>query len=281
MSLFMHTPARVGFPLAALALLALASCASPPAAKVPAVPDRKDVLLRVHSTPSGARIILNGKPTGFRTPTSFPVSPGEHRVTISLAGHRNADLLVRLEPGETRQFGARLTPLASGALHVTSQPEGALIFVDGDPVDRRTPAVIENLVIGTHTVELRQDGYEDWCQAVVIIQERTLVIQAALAPSRHSRGALLVLSHPPGAAISIDGNPTGKLTPQRISGLTAGSHRVDLALQGYRDWSGTTFVREGQTEHILVALRHLPAPEAPLATDSATPGDAVGADGRR
>jgi hypothetical protein len=70
-----------------------------------------------------------------------------------------------------------------------------------------------------------------------------------------------VQSQPPRASISIDGRPTGKSTPARFSGLRAGSHRVELALDGYRPWSGAAVVRDAQTENLLVALRHLPAQE--------------------
>lgn len=267
----------VGFLTSALACLAAASCAVPPAA------DRQDqaaTQLHVTSSPSGARIILDGRPTGFRTPTVFPAAPGEHRVTISLADHRNADLRVRLEPGRTQRVEARLVPLATGTLALASLPAGAEIFVDGQPTGLRTPAAIGDLTVGTHTVELRRPGSEDWTQAVVVTQHRDLAVQAVLSPARGRVGALDVQSQPPRASISIDGRQTGRTTPARIAGLPAGSHRVELALQGYRPWSGSATIRDGQTEHLLVTLRRMPAQDvggALIETDP--PGAAITLDG--
>jgi hypothetical protein len=241
------------------ALIALAACAGAPETKRAA--DGTASLLQVRSTPAGARIIVDGKPTGFRSPTSFPLPAGEHRVTLSLAGHRNAEEQVRLGPGDTLRVEAVLTPLAAGSLGVASVPGGAAILIDGVPFGQSTPAVIPQLVVGTHTVQLRRPGFEDWSQAVVVTQSRTMEIQANLSPSRESLGTLAVQSQPARAAISLDGSPTGRLTPERLAGVAPGSHKVELALEGYRPWQGTAVVREGHVENLLVTLRHLPAQE--------------------
>ena len=222
---------------------------------------RATSLLQVWSTPAGARIIVDGKPTGFRSPTSFPLPAGAHRITLSLAGHRNAEESVRLGPGDTLRVEAILTPLAAGSLGVGSVPDGATILIDGVPFDQRTPAVIPQLVVGTHTVQLRRKGFEDWSQAVVVTPSRAMEIQAHLAPSRSSCGTLAVQSQPPRAAIFLDGSPTGKVTPERLTDIPPGSHRVELLLEGFRPWRGTAVVREGHIENLLVSLRHLPAQE--------------------
>ena len=224
-------------------------------------PDGTASLLQVWSTPAGARIIVDGKPTGFRSPTSFPLPAGAHRITLSLAGHRNAEENVRLGPGDTLRVEAILTPLAAGSLGIGSVPDGATILIDGVPFDQRTPAVIPQLVVGTHTVQLRRKGFEDWSQAVVVTQSRAMEIQAHLTPSRSSCGTLAVQSQPPRAAIFLDGSPTGKFTPERLTDIPPGSHRVELLLEGFRPWRGTAVIREGHVENLLVSLRHLPAQE--------------------
>jgi len=238
-------------------VVTLAACAT----TTPPGSDDTASLLQVWSTPAGARIIVDGKPTGFRSPTSFPLPAGAHRITLSLAGHRNAEESVRLGPGDTLRVEAILTPLASGSLGVKSDPDGATILIDGVSFDRRTPAVIPQLVIGTHTVQLRRKGFEDWSQAVVVTPSRTMQIQAHLTPSRNSRGTLVVQSQPTRAAIFLDGSPTGRFTPERLTDIPPGSHRVELLLKGFRPWRGTAIVREGHTENLLISLRHLPAQE--------------------
>jgi hypothetical protein len=169
---------------------------------------------------------------------------------------------VRLGPGDTLRVEAILTPLASGSLGVGSLPDGATILIDGVPFDQRTPAVISQLVVGTHTVQLQRKGFEDWSQAVVVTPSRAIGVQANLIPSRENRGTLTVQSQPPRAAIFLDGLPTGKVTPERLTDIPPGSHRVELLLEGFRPWRGLAVVREGHVENLLVSLRHLPAQEA-------------------
>ena len=251
--------ASLGLPFGLLVLLA--ACATTPAPDSGQAPDGTTSLLQVWSTPAGARIIVDGKPTGFRSPTSFPLPAGAHRITLSLAGHRNAEEHVRLGPGDTLRVEAVLTPLAAGSLGVGSTPDGATILIDGVPFDQRTPALIPQLVVGTHTVQLRRQGLRGLVQAVVVTQNRAMAIQANLTPSRSSRGTLAVQSQPPRAAIFLDGSPTGKLTPERLADVLPGSHRVELLLEGFRPWRGTAVVREGHVENLLVSLRHLPAQE--------------------
>ena len=239
------------------AILTIAGCATTRA------PGSGEVLshLQVRSTPAGARIIVDGKPTGFRSPTSFPLPAGQHRITLSLSGHRNAEESVLLGPGDTLRVEAILTPIAAGAIRIESNPDGATILIDGVPFDQRTPALIPQLMTGTHTVQLRRKGFEDWSQAVVVTPSRAMGVQANLTPARSSCGTLNVQSQPPRAAIFLDGSPTGKVTPERLTDVPPGSHRVELLLEGFRPWRGAAVVREGHTENLLVSLRHLPAQE--------------------
>lgn len=233
-------------------------------------------IVRIVSQPSGARIIVDGAVTGFRTPTRFPLPAGAHRVILSLAGHRNWEGRVELEAGATAALEATLLPLGTGNLAVWSVPPGAEILVDGRPTGFRTPALVQSLPVGTHTVQMRRDGCDDWSQAVVVLQDRTLSLQAPLSPSRRNRGRLAIQSQPPRAAIRLDGVPTGRVTPETLDTVPVGSHRVELALAGYRPWSGSVTVREDQIERLLVSLHRLPAQEVGSArVETEPPGAAL------
>ncbi|MHB8835210.1 MAG: PEGA domain-containing protein [Candidatus Methylomirabilia bacterium] len=238
-------------------LITLFACATAP----PPGSEGPSSQLQVWTSPAGAHIIVDGQPTGFRSPTTFPLPAGAHLITLSLAGHSNVEERVRLGAGDTLRVETILTPLASGSLGVGSVPDGATVLIDGVPYDRRTPAVIAQLLVGTHTVQLRRQGFMDWSQAVVVTPNRTMRILANLSPSRDRCGTLTVQSQPPRAAIFLDGSPTGKVTPERLIDIPPGSHRVELLLEGFRPWRGQAVVREGHVENLLVSLRHLPAQE--------------------
>jgi hypothetical protein len=266
---------KAGLALLISAVVTLAACSTTPPPGSGRTPESTASHLQVWSTPAGARIIIDGKPSGFRSPTSFPLAAGAHRITLSLAGHRNAEEFVRLGPGDTLRVEAVLTPLASGSLGVGSVPDGATILIDGVPFDQRTPAIVPQLVVGTHTVQLRRDEFEDWSQAVVVTQDRSKDILARLSPSRVHLGTLAVQSQPPRAAVVLDGSPTGRLTPARLTDISPGSHQVELLLKAFRPWRGTAVVREGHVENLLVSLRRLPAQEVGSARIETDPAGAT------
>jgi hypothetical protein len=236
--------------------------------------------LRISSTPAGARIIVDDTPTNFRTPTSFPLAAGGHRVMLSLAAHRNWEGRVRIESGATTQIQAALAALGSGSIGVESVPPGAEILIDGEPTGLVTSATVPALAVGTHTVQLRLEGFEPWSQAVVVRPDRHFPFQALLAPSRRNLGKLNLKSHPPHALIALDGVPAGKVTPECLRDVPAGSHTLELTLAGYQPWSGTIVVDEGRTRDLLVTLRRLPTQETGLARiESDPPGAAITLDG--
>ncbi len=61
-------------------------------------------------------------------------------------------------------------------------------------------------------------------------------------------GNLAVISTPAGAQIWVDGANTGKVTPDTIKNLSAGTHSLTLKLDGYRDTVQTNItITAGQT----------------------------------
>jgi hypothetical protein len=82
-----------------------------PAAPQPAEPDPGalgTVLLR--STPSGARILLDGKPAGI-TPATLQLSPGDHRLVLKQPNYKVWQRTITAEPGATDTVFAALDKL--------------------------------------------------------------------------------------------------------------------------------------------------------------------------
>lgn len=266
-------PSRASRALLVCAVAALGACAAPPPGPGPAAGTGT---LRITSSPVGARIIIDDGPTNFRTPTAIPLPAGTHRLILSLVSYRNWEDQVRIEAGGTTQIEASLVALGSGSIGIASTPAGAEILIDGQPTGLSTPADVPALAVGTHTVQLRREGFEDWSQAVVVRQNRHFPFQALLTPLRQNRGTLAVQSQPPHALVAIDGASTDRITPVNLPDVPAGSHLVELTLAGYRPWSGSVVVEEGQTRNLLVTLRRLPAQEAGSArVESDPPGAAI------
>ena len=65
--------------------------------------------LAVESLPTGASVVVNGKPSG-RTPLTLnDLPPGDYRVTMSMPGYRDFATTVRVVAGERARAAARLT----------------------------------------------------------------------------------------------------------------------------------------------------------------------------
>ena len=125
------------------------------------------VTLRITSEPAGGQAFLDGSEVGTTPADLHDVTPGRHQIEVRMAGRQSYTLDVVLEPGE-HTFHADLPRQeeAKATLHVTSDPPGAQVVLDGRPSGRVTPSVLEGLAPGRHTLLLQKDGFEPF-QATV------------------------------------------------------------------------------------------------------------------
>jgi PEGA domain len=82
---------------------------------------------------------------------------------------------------------------------------------------------------------------------------------AEIARIMFARTGFTVTTSPPGAWITVDGRPTGRITPERVSGFTPGLHAIELKLPGYYDTSMPAVLEEGSTL-VLPPVRLRPLP---------------------
>jgi PKD repeat protein len=69
-----------------------------------------------------------------------------------------------------------------GAIHVSTFPTGALIFLDGEDTGRQTEATIDSVESGEHLVSVVKEGYMETSEAVVVEAGATLDVGFTLAP---------------------------------------------------------------------------------------------------
>ena len=103
--------------------------------------------------------------------------PGRHLLHILALGFSPQQLLVDVQASSTAAVRFSLTRLAppQGALVVRANVDGALVRVDGKEAGF-TPAVIDNVAVGTHQIEVLADGREPVRrQAVVALNERSFI----------------------------------------------------------------------------------------------------------
>lgn len=125
--------------------------------------------LKVFCAPE-AQVLVDGRPVG-QTPLSLPAQPGLRRVEVRAHGGGQGQE-VRVPPGGEAQVSFTLL---GGFLAVNAQPWGE-VLLDGKAVGQ-TPLTLENLVLGPHTVTVRNPAYPPQSQRVILPLGDTVSVQ--------------------------------------------------------------------------------------------------------
>jgi hypothetical protein len=119
--------------------------------------------------------------------------------------------------------------VATGRLVLESTPAGAEVTVDGEP--RGITPLALDLSAGPHEVAIRRDAdVKTLALTIAAGSERIhhLEFGAAVAAPATAVGHLTVVTDPPGARVSIDGQARGT-SPVTINDMTTTRHRVSLS----------------------------------------------------
>jgi formylglycine-generating enzyme required for sulfatase activity len=134
----------------------LAVTANQPLELPPIQLEEADGRVRLVSEPSGAAISLNGEYMGA-TPLNLRLRPGRvHTVVATKPGFETVsqELSVAADSGRTVPLEL---PALFGQVAITSNPEAAAVWVDGEQV-ATTPATLELSTL-PHEIEVRLPGY--------------------------------------------------------------------------------------------------------------------------
>ena len=215
--------------------------------------------ISVTSSPGGAEISLDGSDTGKMTPFTLDnITPGDHAVTVSLAGYTPDSMTVTVSAGSTSPADFQLVLIPrTGSLVVTSTPSGAAISIDGIDTGNVTPFTFSPLDQGSHIVELSLAGYQNANKTVIVTAGGSTTADFVLVPLP-TTGSLTVTSTPAGAAISIDGADSGKLTPFTFNNLVPGDHAIGASLAGYNPASTTVTIVAGESASADFQLTPIP-----------------------
>ncbi len=74
-----------------------------------------NALMVVNSTPPGANIVIDGKPTGKVTPAQFAVEKGSHTVFLRKQGYLDETVTADLGPAQNFQYAPVLRALGNAA----------------------------------------------------------------------------------------------------------------------------------------------------------------------
>jgi hypothetical protein len=179
-------------------------------------------------------------------------------------------------PAATPAPAASTAAASVGRLLVRSTPSGASVSVDG-VAKGVTPLALRDLDVGTRDVTIARSGFITETRKVQITRarpSRSLDVRLAAAATATPRpstpatigrppappptaattaGGLSVDSRPAGAAVTINGKPSG-VTPLTINDLAPGEYRVLMTLPGYRDFATSVRVVAGERARAAASL---------------------------
>lgn len=197
---------------------------------------------------------------GGRTWEFYPYSPGSDTAVTRKLFPECAKLLdVALSDFEAaqREFN-RLTASLRSQLRITSRPENAQVYVDGEP--RGTTSAdhgeltLENLPPGPHNLKLTAAGYKDWTQRVTLTSGDAVSVNANLVTEVSQ---VSLLTQPNGVQVYVDDVFRGMTSAEGrlvVEGLTPGAHRVRMNLIGYTEAARTVDLKPGETVTIEAKL---------------------------
>lgn len=234
---------------------------------------------------SGGQLLVDGAPVGT-VPGRIEVAAGRHIVEVKKPGFKDYRDNVDVNEGETRTIVIDLTAEAKkGALLVTSDVAGADVYVDGQRVDA-APTLVQNLLEGSHTVEVKKEGIPPWRQVVNVIGNQQTKVEARLTENMPKAGSLRVICNAPGAEILFDGEPKGPANVT-IPNLPAGQHILEVRAQGFTPQSIEVQITAGEQRIARVELAQAqvqrkptllrvvtPVPDAEVFIDGASAGRA-------
>jgi hypothetical protein len=184
----------------------------------------------IRTTPPNATVIIDGKWAG-RSPIEARLLPvTDTPIRIELAGYHDYTDTLRLEKDTPTEKSISLAE-RTGGFHITSTPESAGIFIDGNNTGLSTPATLSDLsVTRRHRIQLRLTGFN----AGII--DGAEVIPDSVITLHHSfskrTAPLTIVSNPVGAEIILDGQLVGT-TPKNLTSIAHGSHSIELRKVGY------------------------------------------------
>jgi serine/threonine protein kinase len=142
-----------------------------------------NALIVANSTPPGAQILIDGKPTGRLTPAQFAIEKGSHTVLLRKQGFLDETITTDLGPAQNFQYSPTLRALGNtedirtvgklnklfghggdstagmGSISIHTQPKGAQVAINQRVLDKLAPLDVM-LGPGNYIVDITLTGFK-------------------------------------------------------------------------------------------------------------------------
>ena len=233
--------------------------------------------LSVQTEPSGASILLDGKPPQVPPNTFTHVPFGSHQLSATLENYEPIKQDIQVRRGMSSEIHLQLKPMQEvPALSVQTEPPGASILLDGKP-PQVPPSTFTHVPLGSHQLSATLDNYEPIKQDIQVRRGMSSEVRLQFKPIQEVP-ALSVQTEPPGAAILLDGKPP-QVPPNTFTHVPFGPHQLSAALDNYEPFKQEIQIRKGMNPEIQLQLREIQEIAA-LSVQTEPPGASVLLDGK-
>ncbi len=196
-----------------------------------------------------AHVWLDGQPLSPAPLTEHSLEPGSYALTVRAPRYRDFSTTVEIEGRNVAQTIAASLQPAWADVEIVSSPEGATLYVDGDPVGE-TPLTAQ-LLEGDRDLSLRLEGFKDWTTGM----ELTAGTRLSLPPVTLIPADTLIAvdSSPGGASVTVDGEYRGQ-TPLRLALAPGRSYRLAFTRAGFESSTRVLDVADGDDTRLNVRL---------------------------
>ena len=204
--------------------------------------------ISVKSNVAGAKILLDGKPTGKNSPATLTEIPsGSHTITLQSDKYAPQQQNVVVEDGQTADISMLLD--ARFARITINSIDGAEIYSNGKLLGRGHYS--EDMMEGYYDLEVRLNHHKSVTKQIQVFAGQSQDITLNPIPKY---GSLDVTSTPHDAEVTIDGKPYGK-TPMTVDQLLEGEHKVVISKSGYADVIQMINIHENDNESLTMELQ--------------------------
>jgi serine/threonine-protein kinase len=162
-----------------------------------------NALVVVNSTPAGAEVVIDGRPTGRVTPVQFAVEKGSHTVLVRKHGYLDETVTADLGPAQNFQYSPALRALGNteamrtvgkfnklfgrggentvgmGSIAIHTQPKGAQVAINQQVLDKLAPVDVM-LSPGNYIVDITLTGFKPVHKVVSVDKSGKVAIDEIL-----------------------------------------------------------------------------------------------------
>lgn len=227
--------------------------------------------LKLLSQPDSAKVEIDGwsEPNWVTPFTASHLAAGLHTIVFSKSGYLQQTKSIESVAGKSIDVSAQLAPAVS-TIVVTSNPQGANVWVDGKDSGLTTPTQL-TVEKGFHKVTVRKAGFKEMSMEDTVAEGQTMSFSPVMLSTNvqpedgkspnplrrffgtdtipEGKGLVHIRTNPEGAAIIVDGKAAPKKTNARWP-ADPGVYSIVLQMSGYKPVHRNIKVQKGKVVNI-------------------------------